>query len=113
EKPRTRVGKTTSKPVDDKRTRQAAFDFEEEQRQRERQAQKEDAARQRRQRAIAAAQAALDEAEQDHKAKIDDIEKARAMRERKFEAERARWKNQRERLEEALRKTRSVNLRVV
>src|SRR5262249_40226586 len=39
---------------------------------------------------------------------------ARDLLERKFEAERARWKKQRERLEEALRKARSpVPLRVV
>ena len=117
EKARPKTGRPASKAVDRKAARQAAFDFEEEQRRREREARKEEAARKveraRRDRAIAAAQAALDAAEQEHEARIGDIEKARAALEKKADAERARWKKQRERLDAVLRKVRSPLLRVV
>jgi len=119
EKAPTRKDKPpASRRIDEKTARQAAFAFEEEQRRRERQAKKEEAEwkrdQKRRDRAIAAARAALDKAEQDHKARTASIEKARAALDRKQEAEDARWKKQRERLEEALRKARPpTHLRVV
>jgi hypothetical protein len=118
EKAPTRKDKPASRGTDEKTARQAAFAFEEEQRRRERQVKKEEAEwkrdQKRRDRAVAAARAALDKAEQDHKARTAGIEKARAALERKLEAEDARWKKLRERLEEALRKARSpTHLRVV
>jgi colicin import membrane protein len=118
EKERSKKVGAASKRIDEKTTRQAAFAFEEEQRRRERQALKEEATRERererRDRAVAGVRAALEEAEQNHKAKIDDIEKARATLDRKLEAEKARWKKQRGRLEEALRKAHSpTHLRIV
>lgn len=118
EKPPKGTAKRAAKPVDDKRARQAAFEFEEEQRRREREARKEEAARKqeraRRNRAIAAAEAALEKAERNHKARTGEIDKARATIDRKQEAEDARWRKERERLEEALRKARSPShLRVV
>ena len=118
EKAPTRKDKPASRRIDEKTARQAAFAFEEEQRRRERQARKEEAARQqerkRRDRAVAAARAALEQAERGHKARTAVIEKARAAIDRKLEAENARWTKQRERLEEALRKAHSpIHLRVV
>jgi colicin import membrane protein len=111
EKVRTRKDRAASRRIDGKTARQAAFAFEEEQQRRERQTQKEEAARERerkiRDHAIAAARAALEKAEQNHKAKTGNIEKARSALDRKLEAEKARWKKQRERLEEAIRKARS------
>ena len=118
EKAPTRRNRPASRRIDEKRARQAAFEFEEEQRRRERQAKREEAEwkreQERRGRAVAAARAALDKAEQDHKRRTDGIEKARAALDRKLEAEDARWQKQRERLEEILRKARSpTHLRVV
>ena len=118
EKAPARKEKPASRRIDEKAARQAAFAFEEEQRRRERQARQEEAEwkrdQKRRDRAIAAARAALDKAEHDHKARTASIEKARAALDRKLEAEDARWKKLRERLEEALRKARSpTHLRVV
>jgi len=111
EKARTRKDRPASRRIDEKTARQAAFAFEEEQRRRERQTQKEEVARERerkiRDHAIAAARAALEKAEQNHKAKTGNIEKARSALDRKLEAEKARWKKQWERLEEAIRKARS------
>ena len=121
-KPEKKARRSKDKPaprrIDAKTARQAAFAFEEEQRRRERQARTEESARQRerkrRDRAVAAARAALAEAERGHKAKAATIEKARATLDRRLEAEEARWKKQRERLEEALRKAHSsIHLRVV
>jgi len=118
EKAPTRKDKPASRRVDGKTARQAAFAFEEEQRRRERQAKKEEAEwkrdQKRRDRAVAAARAAFDKAEQDHKARTASIEKARAALDKKLEAEDARWRKHREKLEEALRKARSpTHLRVV
>ena len=107
-----------SRRIDEKTARQAAFAFEEEQRRREREALTEEAARQRerkrRDRAVAAARAALEQAERGHKARTAPIEKARAAIDKKLEAEEARWQKQRARLEETLRKAHSpIHLRVV
>jgi hypothetical protein len=118
EKAPTRRDKAASRRVDEKTARQAAFAFEEEQRRRERQAKKEEAewqlGQKRRDKAVAAARAALDKAEQNHKARTAGIDKARAAIDKKREAEDARWKKERERLDEALRKARSpIHLRVV
>ncbi len=117
DKPAKKKRAPASRPADEKAARQAAFEFEEEQRRREREAAKDEAARDRerklRDHAVASAQAAIADAERGHKAKMRDLEKARTALDKKVEAERARWKTQRERLEEALRKARSPSLRVI
>src|SRR3954471_6662100 len=72
-----------AKPVDEKTARQAAQAFEREQTRRERQGRQEEAARrkedERRERAIAAAQAALENAEQQHRTRLAEIDKARSV----------------------------------
>ena len=100
------------KPPDDKAARQAALAFEKEQKRREIRRRDEENARkkegERRDRAIAAAQAALEEAEQEHRKRVEQIDKDRAAVDRRAEAEEARWKKTKERLDDALRKSRTA-----
>ena len=117
-KPRQPPAKRTAKkhepppkPVDDKAARAAARAFEAEQKRRDSERRKEEAAREkesaRRERAIAAAEAALEEAKQDHQAKLEEIEKDRAVLDRRAQTEDARWRKKKEELEADLRKARS------
>jgi colicin import membrane protein len=113
--PATRSAKTREplppEAVDDKASREAARAFEKEQKRRESERRREEAAQQkeraRRERAIAAAEAALEEARQDHEAKLEDIEKDRAALDRRSQAEDARWRKKKEELEAGLRRARS------
>jgi hypothetical protein len=104
--------------IDDKTARAAARAFEKEQTRRDSERRKEEAKRRqehaRRERAIAAAEAALEQARRDHQARLEDIEKDRAVLDRKAQAEDARWRKKKEELEAGLRKARSgSHLRLV
>jgi colicin import membrane protein len=107
-----------TKPVDDKTAREAARAFEKEQKRRDSERRREEAKRQRererRERAVAAAEAALEQARQDHEARLEDIEKDRAALDKRSQAEDARWRKKKEELEAELRKARSgSHLRLV
>lgn len=108
----------STKAVDDKTVREAARAFEKEQKRRDSERRKEEARRQkereRRDSAIAAAEAALRQARQDHEARVADIEKDRAALDRRSQAEDARWRRKKEELEAELRRARSgSHLRLV
>ena len=100
-----------TKAVDDKTAREAARAFEKEQKRRDNERRREEADRrkelERRERAVAAAEAALEQARQDHEARVEDIEKDRAALDRRSQAEDARWRKKKEELEAGLRKARS------
>jgi colicin import membrane protein len=105
-------------PVDGKTTREAARAFEKEQKRRDSERRREEAKRQRererREQAIAAAEAALEQARRDHEARLEDIEKDRAVLDKKAQAENARWRKKKGELEADLRKARSgSHLRLV
>jgi hypothetical protein len=107
-----------TKAVDDKTAREAARAFEKEQKRRDSERRREEANRQRererRERAIAAAEAALEQARQDHEARLEDIEKDRAALDKRSQAEDARWRKKKEELEAELRRARSgSHLRLV
>src|SRR5688572_13662952 len=107
-----------TKAVDDKTAREAARAFEKQQKRRDSERRREEANRQRererRERAIAAAEAALEQARQDHEARLEDIEKDRALLDKKSQAEDARWRKKKEELEAELRRARSgSHLRLV
>ena len=107
-----------TKALDDKTAREAARAFEKEQKRRDSERRKEEAdrekQRERRERAIAAAEAALEQARQDHEARLNDIEKDRAALDKRSQAEDARWRKKKEELETELRKARSgSHLRLV
>ena len=107
-----------TKAVDDKAAREAARAFEKEQKRRDSERRREEADRQRererRDRAVAAAEAALAQARQDHEARLEDIEKDRAALDKRSQAEDARWRKKKEELEAELRKARSgSHLRLV
>ena len=110
--PAARRQEPASRAPDDKAARQAALAFEKEQKRRETQRRDEENARkkegERRDRAIAAAQAALEEAEQEHRKRVERIDKDRAAVDRRAQAEEARWKKQREQLDDALRRSRTA-----
>lgn len=104
--------------VDDKTAREAARAFEKEQKRRDSERRREEAKREkereRREQAIAAAEAALEQAGRDHRARLDEIEKDRAALDRRAQAEDARWRKKKEELEAGLRKARSgSHLRLV
>jgi colicin import membrane protein len=110
-KPAAKTPEPAPPALDDKATRKAALAFEQERKRRESDRRSEEQARrkeaERRDRAIAAAQAALDAAEGEHRKTVDQIDKDRAALDRRAQAEDARWKKTRERLDEALHKARS------
>jgi hypothetical protein len=108
-KPRgAKLKKHRSSMIDDKAAHKAALEFEREQKQRESARRKEEAAeakqRERRQAAIAKAQAAIEEAKQDHDKRANAIEAERAALEKRSQAEDARWEKQKEKLQRALRR---------
>ena len=94
--------------LDDKAARDAALAFEREQKRRETAQRREEAARerrrQRRERAITKAERALEAAKRDHEAKVKKIDNDLAAVERRSQAEDARWKKQKAKLEAALRR---------
>jgi colicin import membrane protein len=102
--------KVTVRKVDDKAARKAAQEYEKAERQRESDRRKEEAARakerQRREQEAAKAKAALESAEAEHDSIAAAIETERAALENRSQAEDARWKKQKEKLEAALRRVR-------
>jgi colicin import membrane protein len=112
-KPATKRREPASRSLDDKAARKAALAFEKNQKRRERQRQSEEKARLKegegRDRAIAAAQAALEEAEREHRRRVAQIDKDRAAVDSRAQAEDDRWKKIKERLEDALRRSRSAS----
>jgi hypothetical protein len=98
--------------------RKAALAYEKRAVERERQRRKEEASlqeqRNRREQLIAAAAGALKEAEEAHLGALKAIEKDQAALDRKLDAEKARWKKDQQKLQDALREARSPrHLRVV
>jgi colicin import membrane protein len=93
--------------IDDKAVKHAALAFEREQKRRETARRTEEAARQkegkRREQAIAKAERGLEEAKRKHETKTEELEYERAALDRRSQAEDARWENQKEKLETALR----------
>ncbi len=110
-RPAAKKADPAPRPPDDKALRKAALAFEQEQKRREIDRRTEEQARrreaERRDRAIAAAEAALEDAEAEHRKTVDQIDKDRAALDRRAQAEDVRWKKTKERLDEALRKSRS------
>jgi hypothetical protein len=102
--------KPPSRPVDKAAERKAALAYEREQSRRELERAKEEAARQkereRRQQAVDKAQAALDKAEQEHAKRAAAIQAEVEALEKRSHAEKARWDEEKERLEAALRRAR-------
>jgi colicin import membrane protein len=96
--------------LDDKANGDAALAFEREQKRRETARLREEAARERRRKrqeeAIARAERSLEKARRVHEAKVKKIENDLAALERQSKAEDARWKKQKEKLENALRRAR-------
>jgi hypothetical protein len=97
-------------PVDDNAARKAALAFERVERQRERERRREEAAeekrRERRRQAVAKAEAALDQARQEHDKRAAIIEAERAVLDGRAQAEDSRWQTERKKLESALRQAR-------
>ena len=102
--------KTSSRPADKAAEQKAAVAYEREQRNREREQAKQEAARQkerdRRQQAIDKAQAALDKAEREHADRAGAIQAEADAIEKRAQAENARWRKEKERLDAALRRAR-------
>jgi colicin import membrane protein len=94
--------------ADEKSERRASAAFEKEQQRRARERRKEEAAaardRERRKKAMEKAEAALEDARQDHKKRAAAIDKDLAAIRRQADEEEERWRKVRERLEAALRK---------
>jgi hypothetical protein len=105
-----RAKQPSARPVDKVAERKAAFDYERERRSRELERAKEEAARQkdreRRKQAVGKAQAALDKAEQEHGERAAAIQAELEALEKRLQTEEARWDNEKERLEAALRRAR-------
>ena len=102
-RPKERVPPNTSEAAS-----KAIIAFEDEQRRRENQRRKEETVRkkqrERREQAIGKAQAALAKAEREHVERVTKIEAERDALERKSQAENARWAEQKDQLERALRR---------
>jgi colicin import membrane protein len=110
EKPRRAAKKTASHNIDDAAARKAALAFEKKQQQRERQRRRQQAAQagkhERRQLKVAKAEAAIEQARQEHQAKLKTIEDERARLERLEEQEGTRWETVKMRLETAVKRAR-------
>jgi colicin import membrane protein len=109
-KPRATPREPPAQRVDDKAAREAALAFERERKRRDNERRKEEAAREkerkRREQAVAKAETALEEAERDHETKVEAIGRDRAALDQRAQAEDARWEEQKEELEAALRRAR-------
>jgi hypothetical protein len=103
--------KRSSRPVDKAAERKAALAYEREQRRRERERAKEEAARrkerERCQHAVDKAQAAFDEAEQEHRKRVAAIQAEVEVLDKRSQTEKTRWDKEKERLEAAQRRARS------
>jgi hypothetical protein len=102
---------SSSRPLDKAAERKAALAYEREQSRRELERAKEETARQkereRRQQTIDKAQAALDKTEQEHAKRAAAIEAELEALKKRSQAEKARWDQEKEQLEAALRRARS------
>jgi hypothetical protein len=102
--------KTSSRPSDKAAEQKAAIAYEREQKRRDRERAREEAARQKerehRQQAIDKAQSALDKAEREHAERAGAIQAEADAIEKRAQAENARWKKEKERLDAALQRAR-------
>src|ERR1700693_3641817 len=102
--------KTSSRPTDKVVERKAAVTYEREQKRRDRERAREEAARQKgrehRQQAVDKAQSALDKAEREHAQRAGAIQAEADAIEKKAQAENARSKKKRERLDATLQRAR-------
>ena len=109
-RPSSRRDEPRLRKVDDKAARAAALAFERAQKRREEARRREEAAREkkraRREQAIAKTKRSLDKAELEHEAKTKEIARERAALDHKSQAEDARWKRQKEKLERAVSRAR-------
>jgi colicin import membrane protein len=110
ERTRSKANERPHPKIGESAARKAALDFEREQKRREAERLREEASRERerehREKAVAKAQAALDEAREKHEARASAIDAERAAVDKKAEDEKARWEEQRENLQTALRRAR-------
>ena len=102
--------KTSSRPADKAAEQKAAVAYEREQKRRDRARAREEAARQKerehRQQAVDKAQSALDKAEREHAERAGAIQAEADAVEKRAQAENARWKKEKERLDAALQRAR-------
>jgi len=102
--------KTSSRPADKTAEQRAAVAYEREQKRRDRARAREEAARQKerehRQQAVDKAQSALDKAEREHADRAGAIQAEADAIEKRAQAENARWRKEKERLDTALRRAR-------
>ena len=102
--------KTSSRPTDKAVERKAAVAYEREQKRRDRERAREEAARQKerehRQQAVDKAQSTLDKAEREHAERAGAIQAEADAIEKRAQAENARWKKEKERLDAALQRAR-------
>jgi hypothetical protein len=107
-KPRPEPARAPTRTTDDAAERKAAQAFERAQKQRDAERRKQEAAqakaRERRDKAIAKAEEALERAEREHEARAGAIEAERARLDERAQAEAGRWREQRRKLEDALRR---------
>ena len=107
-KPRPTTKEPPPRKLDDKVARETALAFEREQKHRDKVRQKEEAAREkkrkRREQAIAKAERALEQARREHESNAKKIEHDRAALDKRSQAEDARWEQQKQKLETALRR---------
>jgi hypothetical protein len=105
-----RPKKTSSRPADKAAEQKAAVAYEREQKRRDRERAREEAARQKerehRQQAVDKAQSALDKAEREHAQRAGAIQAEADAIEKRAQAENARWKKEKERLDAALQRAR-------
>ena len=102
--------KNSSRPTDKAVERKAAVAYEREQKRRDRERAREEAARQKerehRQQAVDKAQSALDKAEREHAERAGAIQAEADAIEKRAQAENARWKKEKKRLDAALQRAR-------
>ena len=105
-----KLKKTSSRPADKAAEQKAAVAYEREQKRRDRERAREEAARQKerehRQQAVDKAQSALDKAEREHAERAGAIQAEADAIEKRSQAENARWKKEKERLDAALQRAR-------
>lgn len=102
--------KASDKKINEKSAHKAALAFEREQKKREQERAKQEAERarerERREADVAKAQAAFDKAEREHLERAGLIEEQLAAVEERAQAEKARWEEQKKKLQDALRRAR-------
>jgi hypothetical protein len=103
--------RNSSQPADKAAERKAAIEYDRGQRLRDRERARQEAAahkeRERRQKAVDSAQEKLNQAKRQHDDKVAIIEAERDAVEKRAKTEEARWEQERQRLEQALRRARN------